>query len=47
MCYRDFINIKPEVGVFMSNQTFVQEYNAILEVLNKYNQGGEIGRAHV
>ena len=24
----------------MSNPTFVQEYNAILEVLNKYNQGG-------
>lgn len=24
----------------MSNQTFVQEYNAILEVLNKYNEGG-------
>lgn len=24
----------------MSNPTFVQEYNAILEVLNKYNEGG-------
>ena len=24
----------------MSNPTFVQEYNAILAVLNKYNQGG-------
>ena len=24
----------------MSNATFVQEYNAILEVLNKYNEGG-------
>ena len=24
----------------MSNQTFVQEYNAILEVLGKYNEGG-------
>lgn len=24
----------------MNNPTFVQEYNAILEVLNKYNEGG-------
>lgn len=24
----------------MNSQTFVQEYNAILDVLNKYNQGG-------
>ena len=24
----------------MSNVTYVQEYNAILEVLNKYNEGG-------
>lgn len=24
----------------MSNSTFVQEYKAILEVLNKYNEGG-------
>lgn len=24
----------------MSNLTFVQEYNAILDVLNKYNEGG-------
>ena len=24
----------------MSNPTFVQEYNAILDVLNKYNEGG-------
>jgi hypothetical protein len=24
----------------MSNPTFVQEYNAIVEVLNKYNDGG-------